>query len=213
MPPDGQKARWGFCNNIPSQGCQTSDTNDSDAAIGIGLGGNHKTAQGAGWTKDFAGKGKTVYKKVWLYVADLDFQPNWTPVMKIMTNTFGYDSKYWTDTKTLRPTSALEKKEDAKYPAFLNAPFSSIRVCVGQPTAKPASTNCVTHTFPVTYANAKTLFSSGYIRDPNLDQSGFEGAFAATGHKKCGMQVNSLHVHIFSQCMFSQFSSVPRWSK
>jgi len=65
---DGQKARFGFCNNIPSQGCQTSDNSDSDAAIGIGLIGNHKDKVGAGWTRDFAGKNKIVYKKVWLFV-------------------------------------------------------------------------------------------------------------------------------------------------
>ena len=120
---------------------QVSDNSDSDAAIGIGLVGNFKTPQGAGWTKDFAGKGKTVYKKVWLWVADLDYQPNWTPVMKIMTNVFGYNSKYWTDTKTLRPTSALEKKEDAKYAAFSTAPFSKIRLPVRWSAGPETSVN------------------------------------------------------------------------
>merc|ERR1711885_38089 len=50
----GNKARWGFCNNIPSQGCQTSDGNDADAAIGIGLKGQSTAKEmGAGWTEYF----------------------------------------------------------------------------------------------------------------------------------------------------------------
>merc|ERR1711981_770393 len=50
----GNKARWGFCNNIPQQGCQTSDGNDADAAIGIGLKGQSTAKEmGAGWTEYF----------------------------------------------------------------------------------------------------------------------------------------------------------------
>merc|ERR1712048_1201570 len=79
---DGQKARWGFCNNIPSQGCQTSDSNDSDAAIGIGLVGNFKFPVGAGWTKDFAGKNKAVNRQAWVYVDKKQY--DFVPIMKIM---------------------------------------------------------------------------------------------------------------------------------
>eukprot|EP01051_Picozoa_sp_SAG22_P019423 SAG22_NODE_3579_length_1633_cov_1.118644_2_plen_179_part_00 len=34
---DGNRARWGYCNNLPNQACQVADTNDADAVIGIGL--------------------------------------------------------------------------------------------------------------------------------------------------------------------------------
>merc|ERR1711890_158146 len=68
---DNNWARWGFCNNLPTQGCQTSDGNDADAAIGIGLKGQQTNRQmGAGWTNYFNSnnaKGMK-YKKVWFYV-------------------------------------------------------------------------------------------------------------------------------------------------
>jgi len=72
---DGNKARWGYCTNCQSQPCQNSDTNDADAAIGIGLAGQSTPAQmGAGWTNYFAsGKGtcsanSMTKKQVWFYV-------------------------------------------------------------------------------------------------------------------------------------------------
>merc|ERR1712159_359471 len=180
---DNNKARWGFCNNIPSQGCQTSDSNDSDAAIGIGLIGNHKTSVGAGWTKDWAGKNKVVNRQTWLYVNKEDY--DFVPIMKIMESkgTFGYDSAYWTNTKTYNAKVAwTDKSKDAKYEAFSTTPFSTIRMCVN------SMDQCVYHTFSKTFKSARELFSSGYIRDSKLDQKGIEAAFAASGHKKCGMQ-------------------------
>jgi len=72
---DGNKARWGYCTNCQSQPCQNSDSNDADAAIGIGLAGQSTPAQmGAGWTNYFAsGKGtcsanSMTKKQVWFYV-------------------------------------------------------------------------------------------------------------------------------------------------
>merc|ERR1719379_44710 len=180
---DGQQARWGFCNNIPSQGCQTADSNDSDAAIGIGLLGNHKDSVGAGWTKDFAGKGKIVYKKVWLYTKP---PKPWTLVMKIMSGgTFGYDAAYWTNQATLKPTSKATTQENAKYPEFMTVPVKKIRICTDA-----AAKNCFVHEFDQTFPSAMDLFSAGYIRDPTLEQSNFEKLFSATnsGRKNCGMQ-------------------------
>ena len=69
---DGNYARWGFCNNIPSQKCQELDTDDSDAAIGIGLIGSAKKVveMGAGWTQYFASDipNSMTFKKVWISV-------------------------------------------------------------------------------------------------------------------------------------------------
>jgi len=184
---DGQKARWGFCNNIPSQGCQTSDNNDSDAAIGVGLVGNFKDKVSAGWTKDFAGKGKIVYKKVWISVATKKYDwDGWTPVMKIISgSTFGYNAKYWTDGSTLKPTSPLNKLQNAKYAAFNTEPVGSIRICADSPNK-----HCFDHEFKSDFPSARALFSAGYIRDPTLSQSNFEDIFSAqsSGRKNCGMQ-------------------------
>merc|ERR1712048_472283 len=183
---DNNKARWGFCNNIPSQGCQTADGNDADAAIGIGLKGQSTAKEmGAGWTQYFNNnnaKGMT-YKKVRLSVEKLNV--NWVPIMKIISTgtTFGYSSKYWTDSRTLNPTSPLSQQKDAKYPAFMTTPFSMIRMCIGGPTI-----NCVHHTFDKVFKSARDLFSAGYIRDSQVDQTGIERAFGVKGHKACGMQ-------------------------
>ena len=48
---DGNKARWGYCNNCKTQDCQEEDENDADGAIGIGLAGQStETEMGAGFT-------------------------------------------------------------------------------------------------------------------------------------------------------------------
>lgn len=53
----GNQARWGFCNNIPSQDCQTSDDSDADGAIGLGLTGQDCCPIGAGYTSYFVSNG------------------------------------------------------------------------------------------------------------------------------------------------------------
>ena len=67
------KARWGFCANCPSQTCK-AESEDSDAAVGIGLTGQSSDPVGAGWTAFFASGGgtctatSTTHRDVWLYV-------------------------------------------------------------------------------------------------------------------------------------------------
>jgi len=72
---DGNKARWGYCVNCQNQGCQTSDNNDADASIGIGLAGQSTSVEmGAGWTEYFASGPGTcspnskAFKRVWVSV-------------------------------------------------------------------------------------------------------------------------------------------------
>jgi hypothetical protein len=58
---DGNAARWGYCNNVPSQPCQSLHHHDADGAIGFGLrpglnwalGSGDCCASGAGWTNFF----------------------------------------------------------------------------------------------------------------------------------------------------------------
>jgi hypothetical protein len=50
---DGNHARWGFCDNIPSQDCQDADGDDADGVIGFGIEGQDCCAAGAGWTNYF----------------------------------------------------------------------------------------------------------------------------------------------------------------
>ena len=47
---DGNAARWGYCNNIPEQACQTADGDDADGVIGFGLLGQDCCPMGAGHT-------------------------------------------------------------------------------------------------------------------------------------------------------------------
>ena len=121
--------------------------------------------------------------------------------MKIISasTVFGFNSKYWTNTDTLNPDSPISEAKDAKYHAFSNAPFRTIRMCVGS-----VSSNCVVHSFAKTYDSAMQLFKSGYVRDATLDQEGIYKAFGVVGHKECGMQVkcstNTPNVYYVIHC-------------
>ena len=46
----GNNARWGFCNNVPRQDCQTANSDDADGVIGFGLAGQDCCPMGAGWS-------------------------------------------------------------------------------------------------------------------------------------------------------------------
>ena len=74
---DGNHARWGYCNNIPSQDCQdTADiapgTVDSDGVIGIGLEGQDCCPMGAGFTSyvvsDTPDAGNEHREQVWIQI-------------------------------------------------------------------------------------------------------------------------------------------------
>ena len=71
---DNNRARWGFCNNIPNQNCQTSDGDDADAAIGVGLHGQDCCPIGAGYTNYFVSNtpdsGREKRVQAWILVAD-----------------------------------------------------------------------------------------------------------------------------------------------
>lgn len=111
---------------------------------------------------------------------------DWTLIMKIgKDNTFHYRSPYWTDTKLLNHGLPLSQAGNAKYKTFLEKPFRSIRMCVGAPTG-----NCVEHRFEKEWSNARTLFSSGYIREPKLDRNGILKIFAPKKgwYQDCPMQ-------------------------
>ena len=52
---DSARSRWGWMSNLPSQGCQPGDNEDSDGAIGIGLNAQSgQCACGAGNTAWFS---------------------------------------------------------------------------------------------------------------------------------------------------------------
>ena len=72
---DGNSARWGFCANIPSQACQSLDTNDADGVIGFGLKGQDCCTMGAGWTNYFVSNtpngGDESRHQAWILVGEL----------------------------------------------------------------------------------------------------------------------------------------------
>lgn len=75
---DGNWARWGYCNNVVSQGCH-GDDDDADASIGIGLHGQSTDPpeMGAGYTYYFSydnGAYGPVSKSVWLWVKNATCQ-------------------------------------------------------------------------------------------------------------------------------------------
>ena len=77
MCADGNAARWGYCNNVPDQGCQ-SDGADSDGVIGFGLKGQDCCPMGAGHTSFFvsdtnlgSSAGNEMRKQAWIMVRKL----------------------------------------------------------------------------------------------------------------------------------------------
>jgi len=198
---DGNWARFGFCLNCASEGCQNSDSNDADASIGIGLRGQSTGPEmGAGWTNYFASGAGTcnadsmTYKDVWLSVKSsapvstpVTRADGWGLIMKTGPDSeLGYSSAYWENDNLLNEGSSPDSAgENAKYSLYLTKPFTKIRMCIGAP-----SSNCVEHTFDKTWANAKELFSAGYIRDADLDRDGILSAFGPTpgSYQDCPMQ-------------------------
>ena len=84
----------------------------------------------------------------------------------IEDGTFGFTSAYWTNDALLNENSSPSDNVNAKYAAFLNVPFNTIRMCSGS-----ENTNCVSYTFDNTWDNAKQLFNSGFQRATDQDQT------------------------------------------
>ena len=80
--------------------------------------------------------------------------------------TFGFNSEYWTNDMLLNEHTSPDEMKDAKYQAFLNTPFQSIRMCVDSPDS-----NCISHNFDNVWTSARDLFSAGYEPQPTLDQN------------------------------------------
>jgi len=111
---------------------------------------------------------------------------SWKLVLKTNGDaTFGFSSAYWTDDRLLNPSDDEKAAGNAKYPAFTKTPFSKIKMCIDKPDS-----NCVEHKFNRDYANAKALFSAGYIRDATVDQKGFMKVFGPQkgAYQECPMQ-------------------------
>ena len=85
--------------------------------------------------------------------------------LKAGSNTFKYESAYWTNTEVLNPSSksALEDDDiDAKLPEFNSVPVAVLKLCY------KTLTNCYTYNLGQTYNSARELFSSGFKRSNNL---------------------------------------------
>ena len=78
---------------------------------------------------------------------------------------FGYNSPYWTNDVLLSENSSPLDNVNAKYAAFLNASFNTIRMCSGS-----VDTNCVSYTFNTTWDSARELFNSPFIRAADQNQ-------------------------------------------
>jgi len=66
---DGNRARFGYCNNIREQPCSTNG-GDADATFGFGLSGQSSPDVGAGWTFYAVEPRAPGLRNMWLYVAD-----------------------------------------------------------------------------------------------------------------------------------------------
>jgi hypothetical protein len=89
---DGNAARWGYCNNVPSQPCQSDFYQDADGVIGIGIRGAGETI-GAGWTPFFVANVNDVLlrgrRQVWIMVRVPQQGQPMPPVGYVVTNPSG----------------------------------------------------------------------------------------------------------------------------
>ena len=114
--------------------------------------------------------------------------------MKIAEDqTFGYSSSYWESDALLNENSPVDERVNAKYQAFLNVPFTTIRMCV-----ENSNFNCVTHTFDKEWSSAKELFRAGRIKDTTVDQANILIAFNPTSgdYQVCQKAINCYYLYI-----------------
>ena len=93
--------------------------------------------------------------------------PQETLLMKLKagSDTFKYESAYWTNTQVLNPTSTSVSENDdidAKLPEFNSVPVSTLKLCY------KTLTNCYTYKLGQIYNSARDLFSEGFLRSDNL---------------------------------------------
>ena len=78
-------------------------------------------------------------------------------------STFGYSSAYWTNDSLLNENALSSDNVNAKFAAFLNAPFTEIRIC--------SRSNCLLYSFNRAWSSAQHLFNSGFQRAADQDQA------------------------------------------
>ena len=92
-----------------------------------------------------------------------------TLVMKIgRTNFFSFSSAMWESDDLYNENADSTTEEDAKFSSYLSQSFNKIVVCLNSPVA-----NCYDYTFTdgTTWSSAKELFSSGYKRLDDFDNT------------------------------------------
>ena len=115
-PLDGNRARFGYCNDISADGsaeCSLDynsgsseewpdDVHNSDGVIGVGIAGEDCCAGNAGWTNHFVdptpNQGSGALKQAWIFVLPAPTLPpdGWSVVLKTNgDSTFGYSSPVW----------------------------------------------------------------------------------------------------------------------
>jgi hypothetical protein len=86
--------------------------------------------------------------------------------LKAGSDTFQYNARYWTDSSVLNETGGASVSDsdnaDVKMSAFSTFPISALTLCY------KSLNNCYTYELGATYTSAQSLFSSGFIRSPNL---------------------------------------------
>ena len=187
---DGNHARWGFCNNVPSQDCQASDGDDADGVIGFGLEGQDCCPMGAGYTNYFVSadqnSGHELRSPAWILIRETcatHAPAEWHTVLKTSGDeTFAYSSPYWSNDELLNEHSDPTAPGNAKYPGYSSIRIDAVQFCIG------TADNCLPpHAFLDPVSSAKELFTGPYRREGVQDHELLE-AFAATGHNNCEPQ-------------------------
>ena len=124
-----RQQRWGFCNNVPRQDCQTADSDDADGVIGFGLTGQTgpygRGVDTSSTTRRTAGRNRASRRGSCATLPRGNTGPGgqhfgeWTVVLKSDGDeTFQYSSPLWGSDELLDPGSDVNSPGNAKYEAY-----------------------------------------------------------------------------------------------
>ena len=177
-------ARWGFCNNAPSEPCQAGDDNDADGVIGFGIGTNDQSRwdAGCGHTSSFVSDSFGLERSLqaWILVravpdpANVPIVPNgWVVAMKSDgDDTWKYSSALWEDASTLNTGEDPTEVGNAKYDDYNTKPLDAVMLCIagvghqdaggGHCTSLGCAKCLPPQVFDAPIPNARLLFNGPY---------------------------------------------------
>jgi len=180
-------------DNVPTQECQTADSDDADGVIGFGITGQDCCPMGAGFTNYFVSPtenaGQERRSNAWILVRQTceatvaGGAEQWHTVLKTNGDeTFAYASPLWDSDQLLNELSSPDAPGNAKYGAYTSVRLDAVQICVNTPD------NCLPpHAFLDPIPSARALFTGPFRREGVQDQE-LREVFGPEGYRECEPQ-------------------------